>query len=193
MTKHIFLIRHCKPNIDYSSCSYQEVLNKVQEYNSTENIDTNEIPPLVNQASSSLQDKDACIFSSNMPRASTTAKNLFKNRQDIIFDSRFIEFDLSIILIPQIKLKFGTWAAISRILWFLRLFKSDRPIKDELKRAEECADLIYNKADKGSPVILVAHGMLNIFIEKHLTSKGYSRIYKIKNGFFSITELQMKE
>ncbi len=189
----ILLIRHCKPKIDYSKCDYKEVLDKVKEYNTTEDIDTNEILPLVNQVQLFLQNKDSFIFSSNMPRALITTKSLFHGRSDIIFDSKFIEFDLSIIPLPILKLKFVTWATISRILWFLRLLKSDRPIKSELKRAQECAEYIYIKAKEGLPVVLVAHGMLNIFIEKHLKSKGYSRVGKTKNGFFAITELQIKK
>ena len=179
----ILLIRHCKPKIDYSKCNYQEVLNRVKEYNATKNIETNEMLPLVNQVKLFLQDKGSVIFSSNMPRALMTAKSLFQDRHDIIFDSKFIEFDLNIIPLPILKLQFGTWATISRILWFLRLLKSDRPIQSELKRALECAELIYKHAKEGQHVVLVAHGMLNIFIEKHLKSKEYSRVSKTKNGF----------
>jgi len=189
----ILLIRHCKPKINYSKCSYKEVINRVKEYNTTESIDTDEILPLVNQVQLFLQGKNSIIFSSNMPRALITAKALFNDRQDIFFDSKFIEFDLNIIPLPLLKLKFGTWATISRILWFLRLIKSDRPIESEFKRAQECAELIYQKAKEGIFVVLVAHGMLNIFIERHLKSKGYLRVCKIKNGFFAITKLEIKQ
>ena len=189
----ILLIRHCKPKIDYSKCNYKEVLARVDEYNTTEDIDINEILPLENQVKSFLQDNNSIVFSSNMSRAVITAKTLFRNRNDIIFDSKFIEFDLNIIPLPLLRLKFGSWVTISRILWFLRLLKSDRPIKKELKRAKECAELIYKKAKEGCPIILVAHGMLNIFIEKHLTASGCLRVYKTKNGFFAITKLQIKK
>lgn len=188
----ILLIRHCKPKIDYSKCSYKEAINRVKEYNTTESIDTDEILPLVNQVQLFLQGKNSIIFSSNMPRALITAKALFKDRHDIIFDGKFIEFDLNIIHIPLLKLKFGTWATISRILWFLRLIKSDRPIESEFKRAQECADIIDKKAQEELSVVLVAHGMLNIFIERYLKSKGYLRVCKIKNGFFAITKLEIK-
>ena len=105
-----------------------------------------------------------------------------------------IEFDLNIIPLPLLRLKFGSWVTISRILWFLRLLKSDRPIKKELKRAKECEELIYKKAKEGwCPIILVAHGMLNIFIEKNLTASGCLRVCKTKNGFFAITKLQIKK
>ncbi len=43
----------------------------------------------------------------------------------------------------------------------------------------------------GAPVVLVAHGLINSFIEKQLKSNGYSRVSKIENGFFSITELRV--
>ena len=187
----IILIRHCKPNIDYSLSGYSGAVSKVDEYNTTENIKTEEILPLANRVEHILNDKDSIIFASTRPRSAITAKKLFALRQEeIIFDNKFIEFDLKILPLPFVKMSFGAWATISRILWFLRLLPSERSVSYELNRAKECADILYDKAKSGAPVVLVAHGLLNKSIEKHLKPKGYTRISKVNNGFFSITELR---
>lgn len=188
----IILIRHCKPNIDYTRCDYLEAARREDEYNTTEDIKTDEILPLLESANPILNNKNSVIFSSTRPRSAITAKKFFEARQqDIIFDSKFIEFDLNIVPLPFVKLGFGSWATISRILWFLRLLQTKRSVSYEMNRAKECAEILYDKAKNGAPVALVAHGLLNKSIEKHLKSKGYERRSKIKNGFFSITELQV--
>jgi broad specificity phosphatase PhoE len=188
----IFLIRHCKPNIDYSSCDYQEAACREGEYNRTENIKTEEILPLADRVEPILNNKDSIIFASTRPRATITAKKLFASRrEEIIFDDKFIEFDLKILPLPWVKMSFNAWATISRILWFLRLLPSERSVSYELTRAKECAEILYDKAKSGAPVVLVAHGILNKSIEKHLKPKGYKRISKVKNGFFSITKLSL--
>lgn len=185
----ILLVRHCKPEIDYSRCNYKEMLQRVNEYNNINNIDTDEVVPFLNYIRSFAAREYSVIFSSPMPRALHTSKTLFPERKDILFDDKFIEFDLKIVNIPFIKLKFGTWAVISRLLWFAKIIHTTRPIESELQRAIDSANLIHQEVDKGKNVVLVAHGMLNMYIEKKLKSKGYKRISKVKNGFCSVVTL----
>ena len=73
-----------------------------------------------------------------MPRALITAKCMFGKNYDILVDKNFIEFDLKLIRIPFIKLKFSTWATVSRLLWFAVIGKIDRKFSTEKLRAEEC-------------------------------------------------------
>ncbi len=112
-----------------------------------------------------------------MPRALITAKCMFGKNYDILFDKNFIKF------------KFGTWATISRLLWFIEVGKTDRKFRAEKLRAEECAEILYKKSLENDLVALVAHGMINCFIEKKLQYRGYKRISKFTNGFCSITML----
>ena len=66
-----------------------------------------------------------------MPRALITAKCMFGKNYDILFDKNFIKF------------KFGTWATISRLLWFIEVGKTDRKFRAEKLRAEEvCRNFI---------------------------------------------------
>ena len=184
----ILLIRHCKPQIDYSSCNYLEARKRMYEYNSTQKIAIEEIWPLKAHIQEFLEMKNLSVFASSMPRALITAQALF-NKYDIIAEERFIEFDLHFVQIPFIELKFGTWALISRILWFCRILNTTRPITAELNRARDAGEFLYKEAKKTN-IALVSHGMLNMFIEKHLKKLGYKRASKVKNGFFSIITLE---
>lgn len=186
----ILLIRHCKPLIDYSPCDYLQANERIDDYNNTENIKIEEIEPLRQHIMNLTKDKNISVFVSSMPRALITAKALFKDKFKIVGDNRFIEFDLKFVPIPLLKLKFGTWAFISRIIWFMNLLKTKRSFAFEKQRAREAADLIVPK--KGN-AILVAHGMLNMFIEKNLEKKGYRRISKVRNGFFTIITLELAD
>jgi broad specificity phosphatase PhoE len=181
----ILLIRHCKPGIDYSKCGYIEATKRIHEYNTTKKIATEEILPVKSYIK---EFQNISIFASSMPRALITAQALF-NKHDIIAEDRFIEFDLRFIPIPFIKLKFEIWALISRILWFGRILKTRRTVRFELNRAKNAANFLYKEA-KQANVALVSHGMLNMFIEKHLKKLGYKRASKVKNGFFSIITLE---
>ena len=184
----ILLIRHCKPEIDYSKCNYVEATKRIYEYNTTQEIAIEEILPLKSHIQEFLETKNLSVFTSSMPRALITAQALF-NKYDIIGEDRFVEFDLHFVQIPFIKLKFGTWALISRILWFCRILKTTRPIRAELNRANDAGDFLYEESKK-SNIALVSHGMLNMFIEKRLKKLGYTRASKEKNGFFSIVTLE---
>lgn len=188
----ILLIRHCMPKIDYSKCNYIEAVTRVEEYNNTHDIALEEVLPLTINLKDFLEEEKSMVFVSSMPRALLTARKIFGKKYDIVGDENFIEFDLKVLAIPFLNLKFKTWALISRIMWFARLLKTKRSFREERVRATECAKFLYEKSQDAS-VALVSHGMLNHFIEKYLATKGYHRTRKVQNGFFSITTLaQMK-
>jgi broad specificity phosphatase PhoE len=161
---------------------------KVDEYNSTHNIALEEIPPLKFHLDEFCNAKNSQLFVSSLPRAFLTAQTLFGDKYKIEKDDKFVEFDLNIVPIPLLHLTFRTWVVISRILWFMGALNTKRSFSFERARAKNAAEFLYEKS-KSSEVALVAHDLLNLFIERHLKSKGYRRISKVKNGFFSITKL----
>lgn len=146
----ILLIRHCKPEIDYSKYGYIEATKKFHEYNTTQKIATEEILPIKLYIK---EFQNISIFASSMPRALITAQALF-NEYDIIGEDRFVEFDLRFIPIPFIKLKFETWALISRILWFGRMLKTRRTVRFELNRATNAADFLYKEAKQANVALV---------------------------------------
>ena len=99
--------------------------------------------PLKTDIQEFLEMQNLTVFSSSMPRAIITAQALFNEKYNIIKDDRFIEFDLHFIQIPLIKLKFETWALISRILWFMGMLKTKKSVRSELLRAKNNTSFFY--------------------------------------------------
>jgi broad specificity phosphatase PhoE len=187
----ILLIRHCTPKVDYSRCDYTEAIKRMNQYNTTKDVALNEIESFGQYLTDLKKEQDLKIFSSSRARSLITAQEIFGGKFDIDVQDIFVEFDLKILPIPFIKLRFKTWLLISRIMWFFGLLKTSKSFAQEKLRAIECAEILHQKAQNGK-VVLVSHGLLNIFIEKHLITKHYARVNKMKNNCFTIIHLEDK-
>jgi broad specificity phosphatase PhoE len=189
----IVLIRHCHPEIDYSRCGYIEAISRVQQYNTTKNVNLKELELYAESLETLTKEKNLKVFSSSLSRSLITARAIFGSKFDIDVKDLFVEFDLKILPIPLVKLKFKTWLLISRIIWFFGLLKTSRSFAQERLRAKQCAEILHNNTQgntSNQKVVLVSHGLLNAFIERYLKTKGYTRVEKMKNTCFSITYLQ---
>jgi broad specificity phosphatase PhoE len=129
------------------------------------------------------------VLCSTSPRASITADSLFSKSVEITRSDKFVEFDLSIFYIPFLRCSIRTWFFISRLLWFVGVVKTDRNFKQERKRVHHCVKLLTRKAVT-TDVALVAHGLLNLFIEKRLNKMGWRKIHAFSSGCFAIKVLQ---
>jgi broad specificity phosphatase PhoE len=186
----IILIRHCSPRVNFSRCNHKQASERLEQYNTTNDIRLEEIEPFKEKIHHYCSQKNLQVFSSNLPRAVNTAKACFGEIKGTNIKDLFIEFDLEILPVPFLKFKFVTWLVIARIFWLLGITNFARNFSSERARAKECAEFLLNKAQTG-PVALVAHQALNFFIERYLSKKGYKRISKVSNNCFSITEINL--
>ena len=186
----IVLIRHCSPKVDFARCKHAQAKERLDQYNTTDDIRLEEIEPFKEKLENYRRQKNLQIFSSSLPRAAHTAKACFEKIDNTSIKDMFVEFDLKVLPIPFLKFKFVTWLVISRILWCLGIANSARSFAYERKRAKQCAEFLLDKA-KAGPVVLVSHQALNFFIERYLRNNGYKRISKVANNCFSITELNL--
>ncbi len=118
-----------------------------------------------------------------------SAKAIFSRENNIIISDDFKEFDLDVVPIPLFKFRFRAWLFISRILWFLGILKTNKSFRQEKSRSLDCATILATEA-QNCLVVLVAHGLFNMYVEKYLCTMGYKRTDKIKNGCFAITKLE---
>jgi broad specificity phosphatase PhoE len=186
----IILIRHCSPKVDFARCRHAQARERLDQYNTTDDIRLEEIEPFREKLENYRRQKKLQIFSSSLPRAIHTAKACFKKIDTTNVKDLFVEFDLKVLPIPFLKFKFVTWLVISRILWCMGIANSARDFAYERKRAKQSAEFLLDKAETG-PVVLVSHQALNFFIERYLCKNGYKRISKVVNNCFSITELAL--
>jgi hypothetical protein len=74
-------------------------------------------------------------------------------------------------------------------LWLAGIGKTDHKFKTEKLKAKDCTEALYQKSLETDSVALVAHDMINYFVEKGLRYRKRKRISKVTNGFYSITIL----
>lgn len=182
MNKKIILIRHAKPIIDYySKCNFRQCRKIIFDYNSSPNLSFD----IDNLTMNWLTSLNCSVFSSDMTRTKLTASFLFKEK-NIKVDKVFREFDLDVLNIPLVKIRFNNWLAVSRIFWFCNLIKNTRMPKDEIKRAAEATSILINHQKQEDNVVLVGHGMINHYISKNLKKEGWKLHKKIGKGYLGI-------
>ncbi|MDP8162940.1 histidine phosphatase family protein [Pasteurella skyensis] len=184
----IILVRHATPLIDYGRCPYRIAKERLIDYNETTNIQTDEIDILLKSLLSKeiIANKYKYIgLVSSLPRARKTAQIIFDFYAISYQESDlFREFELSIVNIPLVKLKTKNWFIISRILWFLGFNKGVELFKASKLRVNKIITLLNNHHKKELSTILVAHGLLNKFLEKQLVKDDWVMINKQKKGCF---------
>ncbi|MDG2917167.1 phosphoglycerate mutase family protein [Bisgaard Taxon 10/6] len=176
----VVLIRHATPNIEGNNCSALQAEERLNQYNSTEDI-------LLDEANAFLSTKEYKnilninnIFSSPLVRAIKTANYLFPNKKIVTIES-LREFELKIFKLPFIKLSLANWFLISRILWFLEINKTDYSSSMEKARITNLFNKILSQDS-----IIVSHGFVLREIRKHLKNNQYSCSYSYKNGCFQV-------
>lgn len=182
----IVLIRHATPVVPMASCGYDEACRRLDQYNTTETLRLDEIDRKTEMLTTLGNDSNVKFYISPLPRALITARAMFADR---ITEARvaedFQEFNLKIAYLPWVKLRLEQWFAVSRLLWVLGLNRSEHTFKSEKERAKRVARTLL-ASHKGNTVVLVAHGLLNRYVAKHLTRNGMFRQKRSSCGSFTI-------
>lgn len=167
----IYLIRHARPDILCTSewCDYQAAQQYIHDFDRApiENVmDISEKEELRHVKK---------VYCSTLNRSLLTAEALFGTDIEIIPDKKFIEFERKVIRLPILKLPVKWWLVTSRVLWALGLNNNGiETFRLARKRAKECAQHLAELSKTNPPVVLVAHGFLNKFIEWELRRLGWN-------------------
>lgn len=166
----IILIRHATPIIDYDVCRYKIAHDRMNSYNSTEEIKYDEIDPLLNEIRALVPvNNNVVVFTSVLPRAMNTAHYIFDSSGvSIISNPIFSEFDLDILKIPIIRLATKSWLFISRVAWFFGMKRRSSSFGDEKKRAKIASKILREHHKEYTTVVLVGHAFMNKFIGRQL-------------------------
>lgn len=135
-----------------------------------------------------MVNKEFYGLSSNVPRAIATS-NKISNFANVSFTNSdlFREFDLSIIKLTFFNLKVRNWFLISRLFWFLGLNGANEKYKQCLIRVDLAYQYLTKMRNEKGNIILVAHGLINKFLEKNLKKDNFSEMFRLKNGCFEVT------
>lgn len=184
--RQIALVRHGEPDLPKTGkFSYDQAKDYIKHYDSVGII-------LPDQPFFMLEeDEEVALYTSNIPRAQTTAKYLFGEDREAIVSADFREFE-RIIGNRRIKMNLPLkyWTTSARILWMLGLDREGiESFSDARERARKAAKLLDRASQENQKVVLVAHGFLNRFIKNSLEDEGWRVVRDGGDNYFATTIL----
>ncbi len=114
----------------------------------------------------------AAVVCSDLPRSMQSAQALNIDRIDYS-DALFREAGLPFANWNSVRLSPYVWAALFRLIWFVRSSGNGESFVSAKLRAAACAEKLAQLAATHDSVLLVGHGLINNFIAGELRSKGW--------------------
>lgn len=169
MIATIALIRHGKPTITpqgwIGGCDLLQVISLYQ----SARIASDSFPPEDVRA---LVQSAKRVFTSDLPRAIHSAQILASPIlpvSDPIF--REVEFWLRCPI--NIRLPFLLWIFLDRLLLSLGYSPHSQFQADNKERVRKAAELLEQQSHETGSVVLVGHGITNLFIARELKKRGW--------------------
>ncbi len=179
----IFLVRHAEPDIRLKGWTnvleHRKQLRKY--YRAGIVFDKTKFGKVLN-----IINTEAIFYSSNLPRAVLTAKQIVPEER-IIQNKLFQEIELPAVRIP-IKANYFLWRNISRLFWIIKLSKKENflEIKNKIITA---ADKLMKDAETHD-VVLFGHGLMNLLLALRLKSQGWKGRIPLINNYWNIIILK---
>lgn len=122
---------------------------------------------------------DIC-YSSDLPRAITTAKEVYSG--NVFIDRLLREVDNApFIHTERFRLPFEVWHICGRLAWYFKSKSQPESIRDTRRRINEFLDNIdWSKEN----ILIVFHGFMLYNFQKELRKRGFTgeKLKKVKNG-----------
>lgn len=183
----IALLRHGKPKFPKSGwVSGNEFRDWLGTFNANGLSDRSLPPPELLKG----VEKYSCVVCSDIGRSIESAGHLgLKERE--VEDRLFREAELPHWNHSWLKLPPALWTALLRVLWLMG-YSKDCESKSEAKaRAERGAQKLIYLAEKEGSVLLVGHGIVNRYIAKELSAKGWAGPRSPRYGYWSFNVFKL--
>jgi len=169
MSTTITLIRHGKPAITPQGWISSSDLSQVISHYQSARIAGDSFPPEDVQV---LVQSAKLVFTSDLPRAMHSAQILEPTILPIsnpIF--REVEFWLECPI--NIRLPFHAWIFLDRLLLSLGYSPHSQSQANNKERVRKAARLLEQQSHETGSVVLVGHGITNLFIARELKKRGW--------------------
>ncbi len=123
-------------------------------------------------------------FVSDLRRARESA-DILGLGQRAVSDPLFREAALPANILPWLRLPAGAWLVVARTAWFLGCSRNCESVRAVKARAACAAERLDGAARARGPVVLVAHGFINAFIERALVKHGWRPTERVGRSFWS--------
>jgi broad specificity phosphatase PhoE len=181
----IILVRHATPLIDYSPCGYHLARQRLNAYQTTDEIALQEIAAFhQHPLAACLQGLDPLVYCSPMPGAQRTCLALFGSSQKVHIWASLKEVGLTLLPLPWISLKVRHWFVVSRIAWLLGLKTQRETQYAALHRARKVVALLKQQGDNN--IALVSHGCFLHYIKQQLRQQHYRKVAHFQQGCFHV-------
>jgi len=182
---HIYLVRHYKPQVARAG-----FFDRTRATQFITDYDTAAIEVLPPERLDLPFSDIKRVHTSALPRAIQTARALFGPAVEFKEDKIFNECERKILALPLLRFPIRVWLAGARLLWLLGLnSKGIENYRQARARAQQCAQKLAQYAAVEQKTVLIAHGMLNIFIRQYLRKMGWQVVRQNGHGYLSVTEL----
>ena len=179
MSAKIILMRHGKPNFDFSRwITLDNFADFLHEYDTAEVIDK---PP-----ESALQLAQQCkvVVCSELLRSQVSANKL--GRYDITLSSHlFNEVPLPYPKRGKLGLSILYWTVLLRIAWILGYANNGEARTIAQQRAHKAVQQLTELATKHGSVLVVGHGVMNRLIAQVLNKQGWQQITRVGSKHWS--------
>jgi broad specificity phosphatase PhoE len=182
---HIFLIRHSKPLVARDGLfDHTRARRFIQAY------DAAAIEAVVAKPRDLPYEEIKRVHCSALPRARQTAQAIFGPGVELVEDRLFNECERRILALPLLRFPLQVWLTGARLLWLLGLnSRGIENYRQARKRARQGAEALARYAQAEEKTVLVAHGLLNVFIRRQLRKMGWQVVRHEGHGYLAVTEL----
>lgn len=169
MSRTISLIRHGKPTITpqgwIGGHDLPQAINRIQSAKiASDSFPTGDVQVLVQSAK--------LVFTSDIPRTMHSAQ-ILEPTIPPVSDPIFREVDFWLECPINIRLPFHIWLFLDRLLLSLGCSSHAQSQAHIKKRVKRAAELLEQQSYEASSVVLVGHGITNLFIARELKKRGW--------------------
>jgi broad specificity phosphatase PhoE len=181
----ITLIRHGRPTfwseLHADPLVYGRQGLELREGYDASGIDPSSTPPPEIRAHA---DAARAAFVSDLRRALESAEILGLAPR-AISDPLFREAALPANILPSLRLPARAWLIVARTAWLFGCSRNCESIGEVRARAERGALRLEEAARARGSVVLVAHGVINAFLERALVKRGWRSTRRIGHSYWS--------
>lgn len=166
----ITLVRHGWPAWNYRTPISGREFAAWRQGEATAPIDSSQRP---SAALESLVGAASCVAASTLRRSLESARLLAPATAPLI-DATFREAELPTTIRCGLRLRPELWGLLARAAWFCGWSSGVESIRAARARAAQAATLLATWAAERGTVVLVGHGLMNVFIANRLRAAGWS-------------------
>ena len=166
----IILVRHGEPAFDMSQTIHRNDWATGLDAYDDAGLKSDSHPP---QTLHAVIKHSARVLSSHLPRAMESAQRLRPGAK-CISSELFREAPLPRQLPVPFPCSAKTGAIITRLLWFMGYAGGAESHRQARQRATDATQQLIEHARTTGSVLLVGHGIFNLFIARRLLSQGWS-------------------